>query len=210
MEADREWVEARFSELIWFNHRVDVVVAKQRGTPLRMIPKGSVGLLSIGLVDGSEAAAARAFLEEAKLIKTADWPAWLAEDKRRRDEHEPNMLERWRTMLADGYTVSSALRASMLLNEMKRRLCIVACALERHRLAGGKPPEKLSDLPPALLPSVPLDVDGQPLRYRLVDGEQVFWSIGRNLKDDWQGSRPADELPKEEIDFPDWQWRLPK
>ncbi|HWB02822.1 MAG TPA: hypothetical protein VG796_07330 [Verrucomicrobiales bacterium] len=210
VDVDREWVEARFSELIWFNRMVNTVMLKGEGSPMRMMPKGSGGLLLIGMVDGSKAAAVRSFLDEAKLVKTADWPTRLAEDKRRRDGPEPNMLERWRTMLADGYAAYSSLRPGMLLNEMKRRLCIVACALERHRLAGGKPPEKLSDLPPALLPAVPLDVDGQPLRYRLVDGEQVFWSIGRNLKDDWQGSRPADELPKEEIDFPDWQWRLPK
>lgn len=210
VDVDREWVEARFSELIWFNRMVDTVMLKGEGSAMRMMPKGSGGLLLIGMVDGSKAAAVRSFLDEAKLVKTADWSARLAEDKRRRDEPEPNMLERWRTTLADGYSAYSALRASMLLNEMKRRLCIVACALERHRLAGGKPPDKLSDLPPALLPSVPLDVNGQPLRYRLVNGDQVFWSIGRNLKDDWKGNPPDDELPKEEIEYADWQWRLPK
>ena len=57
---------------------------------------------------------------------------------------------------------------------------------------------------------MPLDVDGQPLRYRLVEGERVLWSVGMNLKDDWQGNPPPGIPDKtDEIDYADWQWRLP-
>jgi hypothetical protein len=92
---------------------------------------------------------------------------------------------------------------------MKRRLFIAGCALERHRLAGGTLPENLDKLPRSLLPSVPMDLDGKPLRYKVVNGRPVLWSVGANLKDDWQGNPPVDTTFKEDIEYADWQWSLP-
>jgi hypothetical protein len=62
---------------------------------------------------------------------------------------------------------------------------VVACALERYRLAKGALPEKLDALVPEFLAKVPTDViTGEPLRYRR-DGERFsLWSVGWNEKDD--------------------------
>lgn len=63
---------------------------------------------------------------------------------------------------------------------------VVACALERYRLAKGQYPETLDALTPPFLAKVPPDVmDGKPLRYRReADSTYVLYSIGLNGKDD--------------------------
>jgi hypothetical protein len=63
---------------------------------------------------------------------------------------------------------------------------VVACALERYRLAKGQYPETLDALTPPFLDKVPPDVmDGKPMRYRReADGTYVLYSIGLNGKDD--------------------------
>lgn len=66
------------------------------------------------------------------------------------------------------------------------RCVAVGLACERYRLARGRWPDALADLPPDLLPGgVPLDpFDGQPLRYRrLADGVAVY-SLGADRADD--------------------------
>ena len=67
----------------------------------------------------------------------------------------------------------------------RQRALLAAIAAERHRLASGSYPAKLSDLVPAQLPAVPLDpFDGQPLRLVLKPDEILIYSIGRNQLDD--------------------------
>lgn len=63
---------------------------------------------------------------------------------------------------------------------------IVACALERYRLALGKYPATATDLVPRFIETVPLDVcDGKPLKYRLPSESQFsLYSVGWNEKDD--------------------------
>jgi hypothetical protein len=70
-------------------------------------------------------------------------------------------------------------------NIAQRDLVLVAIAAERYRLKHGQPPEKLADLVPEFLSAVPTDpFDGQPLRLK-ADGEQlVFYSVGKDRKDD--------------------------
>ena len=89
---------------------------------------------------------------------------------------------------------------------------LVACALERHRLANGQWPDTLDALVPQFLEKIPADVmDGKLLRYRNnSDGSYVLYSIGWNQKDDggsvvWsKGSSPsADEKQG------DWVWTMP-
>lgn len=77
--------------------------------------------------------------------------------------------------------VETAARAETL-----NALAIVACALERFRIAHGAYPETLAELSPAYLGSPALDpMDGKPLRYgRLPDGSFKLYSVGPNLKDD--------------------------
>jgi hypothetical protein len=63
---------------------------------------------------------------------------------------------------------------------------LIACALERFRLAHGDYPENLDALVPQFLDTIPHDViGGEPLHYRRAsDGTFVLYSIGWNSRDD--------------------------
>ncbi|UCD76212.1 MAG: hypothetical protein JSV91_04675 [Phycisphaerales bacterium] len=83
----------------------------------------------------------------------------------------------------------------------QRDAVLVALALELHHRRQGAWPENLDLLTPELLPEVPPDrFDGQPMRYALIDGEPVLYSIGYDRDDD--GGRPpiysATGLPNHE------------
>ena len=65
-------------------------------------------------------------------------------------------------------------------------------ALEVARIDLGHYPEKLDELSPKYLSTVPRDIfDGQPLRYRLDPKGYTLYSVGANLKDD--GGRSASD-----------------
>ncbi|HVU09543.1 MAG TPA: hypothetical protein VHG89_13500 [Verrucomicrobiae bacterium] len=69
--------------------------------------------------------------------------------------------------------------------EAARRILITAIALERYRGKFGSYPETLAKLAPEFLKVIPPDfMDGQPLRYRLVDGHFILYSVGLNCVDD--------------------------
>jgi hypothetical protein len=62
---------------------------------------------------------------------------------------------------------------------------LIAIALELHRREHSAYPATLAELSPRLLPIVPLDLlDGKPLRYRLIAGRPVVYSVGPDLVDD--------------------------
>ena len=63
---------------------------------------------------------------------------------------------------------------------------IVACALERYRLAHGELPQTLDALTPQFIQKIPTDVlTGEPLKYqRNADGKFLLYSVGWNEKDD--------------------------
>jgi hypothetical protein len=84
---------------------------------------------------------------------------------------------------------------------------VLACALERYRLAQGQFPENLEVLVPAYLQQVPADViSGQPMRYRQTpDGGFALWSVGWNGTDD--GGVPARK--RQDLRSGDWVWKLP-
>lgn len=67
-----------------------------------------------------------------------------------------------------------------------------AVAIERYRLANGNAvPERLQDLVPAYLASLPIDpFDGKPLRYRRDDNGYTVYSINEDMQDDG-GQAPA-------------------
>jgi hypothetical protein len=73
-----------------------------------------------------------------------------------------------------------------IVAETSRRVVITAIALKRFQLQNGIFPEKLSELTPEFLSSVPLDpIDGKPLRYKKnSDGTFLLYSIGDNDVDD--------------------------
>ncbi|MGB7158084.1 MAG: hypothetical protein WBD40_08460, partial [Tepidisphaeraceae bacterium] len=70
---------------------------------------------------------------------------------------------------------------------------IIALALELHRQRQGDYPSTLAALAPALLPAVPVDrITGGPLRYRIVDGRPLVYSVGDDRDDDG-GRAPLDK-----------------
>ena len=89
---------------------------------------------------------------------------------------------------------------------------IVACALERYRLAEGRFPESLEALAPRFLQKLPNDlVTGAPLKYRLAgDKRFVLYSVGWNEKDDG-GTVPLTRAAKPTTDLTqgDWIWQYP-
>ena len=71
----------------------------------------------------------------------------------------------------------------------QRDAMLVAIGLELYRRRTGAWPETLEQLVPELLPAVPRDrFDGRAMRYQLVDGEPLLYSIGADRDDD--GGRP--------------------
>jgi hypothetical protein len=65
------------------------------------------------------------------------------------------------------------------------RATAIVCALAGYAQAHGVPPDRLEQLVPAFLPSVPVDpCDGQLFRYRRENGEWMLWSVGADMKDD--------------------------
>jgi hypothetical protein len=89
----------------------------------------------------------------------------------------------------------------------------VVCALERFRKARGQYPQTLSELTPAFLDRLPVDViNGGPLRYRLNkdDNRFLLYSVGWNGRDDGgQPSLTGDYPPKPDWARGDWVWLYP-
>ena len=86
---------------------------------------------------------------------------------------------------------------------------VVACALERYRLKHGQLPDTLGALVPEFLKRVPNDViDGQPLRYRRIGGDQfVLYSVGWNEADDGgQIAWTEGQTPRQDLERGDWVW----
>ncbi len=66
-----------------------------------------------------------------------------------------------------------------------RDATLTALVLELYRRRHGEYPSSLAALTPQWLPKVPPDrYDGQPLKYRLVDGQPLLYSVGVDRKDD--------------------------
>jgi hypothetical protein len=67
---------------------------------------------------------------------------------------------------------------------------LVGIALELFRRHHGRYPATLNELPPLLLPTVPVDrITGEPLHYKLVAGKPLVYSVGADRVDD--GGTPA-------------------
>ena len=79
--------------------------------------------------------------------------------------------------------------------ETRRRLAVVAVALERFRCLHGRYPDELNELAPAFLAVLPPDpCTAQPFGYRLTDPELPrLWSVGADGRDD-DGTAGADEV----------------
>ena len=90
-------------------------------------------------------------------------------------------------------------------------LAMLACALERYRLAEGHYPEQLDDLLPRYVTVLPHDIiNGQPLKYRRTDnGRFILYSIGWNEKDNG-GVIAVDKEKHQDVLQGDWVWQYPE
>jgi hypothetical protein len=90
-------------------------------------------------------------------------------------------------------------------------LAMLACALERYRLAQGRYPEDLNALVPRFVSVLPHDIiNGQPLKYRLTaNGSFILYSIGWNEKDDG-GVIATNKENRQDILQGDWVWQYPE
>ncbi len=80
----------------------------------------------------------------------------------------------------------------------QRDAMLVAIALELYRRRRGVWPASLDPLVPELLPAVGPDrFDGQPLRYRLLDGKPLVYAIGWDRNDD-RGRPPRNQRGRPE------------
>jgi hypothetical protein len=88
-------------------------------------------------------------------------------------------------------------------------LAVVACALERHRLAEGAYPEKLEALAPRFLPAVPLDtVTGKLPAYRRTAPDRfTLYAIGLSGED--HGGKLVFEKGKPQLRARDSDWPWP-
>ncbi|MEN6424511.1 MAG: hypothetical protein ABFE13_04055 [Phycisphaerales bacterium] len=74
-------------------------------------------------------------------------------------------------------------------------LARTALAMERYRLAQGRPPEQLADLVPDYLQQVPIDpFDGQPIRYRRTEPGYILYSIMEDGQDN--GGKEKEQVGK--------------
>ncbi len=80
--------------------------------------------------------------------------------------------------------------------ETQNRLLIVALALQAYRADHGRYPDRLSELVPAYMAKIPVDLFALKgkLRYRRDDGKYVLWSVGPDGVDD--NGRPATDPTK--------------
>lgn len=104
---------------------------------------------------------------------------------------------------ATGKAINKTARA-----ETTVKLAIVACALERYRLAHGNFPARLEELSPQSITGVPHDPMGNlPFHYlRSDDGWFQLYSVGPNGKDDGGVMASGDKSDKEDKD---WPWPVP-
>lgn len=71
----------------------------------------------------------------------------------------------------------------------------VGIALELYRRRHDHYPDSLSQVTPELLPEIPVDrITGDPVKYRLIDGKPVVYSVGADRIDD--GGRPPETVER--------------
>ena len=90
---------------------------------------------------------------------------------------------------------------------------LIACGLERYRLAHGAYPPSLDALAPACIDALPHDVmSGEPYHYRLnSDGTFLLYSVGWNQVDDGGNVAWDKDSPKiQDYKQGDWVWEAPK
>jgi hypothetical protein len=89
---------------------------------------------------------------------------------------------------------------------------LIACAIERKRLADGAVPENLQSLAPKFLNQIPCDpLSGAPYLYKLLSKDRfILYSPGWNEKDDTaQPATAASSKFEQDPKNGDWVWKYP-
>ncbi len=82
---------------------------------------------------------------------------------------------------------------SVARDQANLRAAYAAVAVERYRLVYNRAPERLDDLVPSFLETVPVDpFDGHPLRFRLEENGYLVYSVGIDLRDN-NGEPPGQD-----------------
>lgn len=139
-------------------------------------------------------------------------PLWQRTAERTRAAQEERELSKsgfWRLRYHHIAILSPSLYYDSLRVErltQRRDAVLAAIALELYRRKHGTWPETLDSLVPGFLPSVPPDrFDGEPLRYRLVNGRPLLYSVGADYDDD-EGRPPVARRPHTAESLATW-WR---
>ncbi|MBN2132293.1 MAG: hypothetical protein JW741_22520 [Sedimentisphaerales bacterium] len=175
-----------------FSRPTEAGLSGSSGAPMRVLVAGQ---RAIGLHDASWAI----FLDLMdEYIRAVQLPPWQRQGAAEFIEAKLQAVSRIHIMVH--LLLPACGRVIQLDTESwaRNRTARVAVALERHRLATGDLPEKLSDLVPAYLPAIPQDpFDGKPLRYKQLDAGFVVYSIGPDRQDDGGTERPARRKSRE-------------
>jgi hypothetical protein len=174
-----------------------------------------------GFFDANSAVIAE--IEYRHMIKPLKKPGWQkAREAGRLQQNEMDAKNQRRWMYPSYILASAAVPAAKhVINECvdtnaRVNQAIIACALERHRIANGSYPDSLDAVRLADGKPLPPDpMDGKPMRYRkTADGRYALWSVGFDGKDDG-GKRTVDEKKPENTRFNDekyagdWVWDFP-
>lgn len=142
-------------------------------------------------------------------LRDASWPELLAHQETLAAETAAarKWYDPYSALVALSVGVYDSMHLSTVHVEYMRRQILAACALERFWLREKRYPAALAELVPHDIAEIPADLDGQPLRYAPdpANGRYRLWSVGRNLRDDWQGQPPpASGSRIKERDKLDW------
>jgi hypothetical protein len=102
-------------------------------------------------------------------------------------DHLKGLASYYYVILRAGAESYPSLRQPFAAAQTKLHQARIAVALERHRLARGAFPDRLAELTPEWLPSVPNDpLSRQPMIYRREQTTKAFllYGVGKNLLDD--------------------------
>jgi hypothetical protein len=147
-----------------------------------------------------EAAAKKAFTVATSILKKPIYEISL-------DQFEKQEISKLR---ADGAVLVPTMMTPVgpMLKVQARHRAMIAgtqclLAVKRYQLSHGKLPENLADATKdASMKDMPLDpYDGQPMKYAVLDGQPVVYSIGLDKKDDggrvdwgWDTQKPGDYI----------------
>jgi hypothetical protein len=187
---------------------------------MRLRPSGKdlwVGLAlhpAIGLLVPSRQDLAREYAHIARLasanlklpIRNANWQNMqdVMNESRKSLRDRINPISVWRT--TPDFSRMQA-TAEQLMGY--RDGILVAIAAEMYHREHGEYPENLNALVPSELSAIPADrITGEPIRYRIIDGRPVVYSVGADRKDDGGRAVPAYKAaawePSQAVSDGDW------